>query len=392
MNDPDPGTPTWLRTHNDRTAFRLLLDHGPLSRSQLGELSGMSKPTAGQMLARLEQVGLVAPAGETVGARGPNAVVYGVRRDAMTGVAVSVLAHAIHAVLTDPLGSDHPVAVVEVDGVERSPENDVRRAVEAACEVAGVSPATISVVVVGVQGAVDARRDALAFTDTLPGWPEVGARARIEQETGAMVIVENDVNLAAIAERAAGVVEDADGFAYLWLGDGVGMALDIAGHVQRGHSGGAGEIGYLPVPRTAGVDPTARDFTDLLGRAALVRLLGADEDASLSEVLPETLADHPALDSLADRVALLAEPVLALVDPGIIILGGPTGVAGGPQLADRVRERIDAQTAPHRGLHRALPRTAVHPASVTDQPILVGARNLLVAHIRDRLDETIAPA
>ena len=46
------GTPAWLATQNDRTAFRLLLEHGPLSRSQLGELSGASRPTAGQMIAR----------------------------------------------------------------------------------------------------------------------------------------------------------------------------------------------------------------------------------------------------------------------------------------------------------------------------------------------------
>ena len=41
------GTPAWLRAQNDRTAFRLLLANGPLSRTQLGELSGLSKPTAG---------------------------------------------------------------------------------------------------------------------------------------------------------------------------------------------------------------------------------------------------------------------------------------------------------------------------------------------------------
>ena len=45
MTQIDPGTSAWLRAHNDRTAFRLILEHGPLTRTQLGELSGMSKPT-----------------------------------------------------------------------------------------------------------------------------------------------------------------------------------------------------------------------------------------------------------------------------------------------------------------------------------------------------------
>ena len=64
----DTGTPTWLRTYNDRAAFRLLLEHGPLSRSMLGKLSGMSKPTAGQMITRLERLGLISPVGEVTGA------------------------------------------------------------------------------------------------------------------------------------------------------------------------------------------------------------------------------------------------------------------------------------------------------------------------------------
>ncbi|PZQ51055.1 MAG: hypothetical protein DI570_25065, partial [Phenylobacterium zucineum] len=84
------GTPAWLASQNDRTAFRLLLEHGPLSRSQLGELSGASKPTAGQMIARLERTGLIGPVGQVSGARGPNATTYGVRTDSRTGVAVSI--------------------------------------------------------------------------------------------------------------------------------------------------------------------------------------------------------------------------------------------------------------------------------------------------------------
>ncbi len=51
--------PAWLAARNDRTAFRLLLEHGPLTRSKLGELSGLSKPTATPVLPRLERVGLI---------------------------------------------------------------------------------------------------------------------------------------------------------------------------------------------------------------------------------------------------------------------------------------------------------------------------------------------
>ena len=54
-----PGTPGWLRARNDRVALALLLEHGPLTRNRIGELSGLSKPTAAQMVARLESAGLI---------------------------------------------------------------------------------------------------------------------------------------------------------------------------------------------------------------------------------------------------------------------------------------------------------------------------------------------
>src|SRR2546423_1313228 len=66
-----PGTPRLLRAINDRAALELLLDQGPLTRAQLGELTGLSKVTASQLVERLEERGLVARVGEQAAGRGP---------------------------------------------------------------------------------------------------------------------------------------------------------------------------------------------------------------------------------------------------------------------------------------------------------------------------------
>ena len=63
---------------NDRAALDLLLEHGPLSRTRIGKLTGLSKPTASQLLARLEAAGLVVATGTTEGRPGPNAQLYAV--------------------------------------------------------------------------------------------------------------------------------------------------------------------------------------------------------------------------------------------------------------------------------------------------------------------------
>jgi predicted NBD/HSP70 family sugar kinase len=351
-----PGTPSWLRERNDRTALDALFEHGPLTRNRLGELTGMSKPTAGQMVARLEQAGLIAPVGEVSGGRGPNAVSYGVRPDLARGVAIDIREHIIAAQVVDALDADLPVVEIATGRSDRTPEGDVRQAIEAATSAAAVDPATVRFVCIGVQAAISADGDHLSFTDTLPGWPELGARHRIADALGLDVELGNDVNLAAVAERATGAGRDATSFALLWLSDGLGVAVDLGGSVHRGATGGAGEIGYLPVPRGAELD--AEDLTDLVGRGAFDRL-----------------GD---LDAYAERVAIVAAPVIAVLDPELIVLGGPVGISGGDQLARRVSERLG--------------RTDVRPTAIRSQPVLGGARRLLSHRIRNHLAGLITAA
>lgn len=382
MSQIDPGTPTWLRAHNDRTAFRLLLEHGPLTRARLGKLSGMSKPTAAQMLARLERVGLIAPVGEVSAGRGPNAVTYGVRTDRITGVAISILEHSIHAVVVDAVDADHPIVEVVRDAADRSPQNDVRAAVLAACDAAGISEASVSRVVVGVQAAVFVEGDELSFTDTLPGWPESGARQQIEAALDLDVTLDNDVNLAAMAERSAGVAQDASSFALLWMGGGLGVGLDVGGIVLRGAHGGAGELGYLAVPRAAlELEPDANDLTDLLGGPAMLRLLGGSESQPLADVLVGLPENPAALAALADRIVLAVEPLLAVLDPALIVLGGPTGSAGGEALAELVDARMDVS---------ARPKLSIRTSGTGRQPVLLGARQKLVEQIHAELEDEIS--
>lgn len=377
MSQIDPGTSAWLRTRNDREALRLILEHGPLTRTRLGELSGMSKPTATQMIARLERADLVVPVGEISGSRGPSAVSWGVRTDRVAGVAVNMLDGSIQAVLVDAAGTENPIVDLPVQGEERSPERDIARAIDAACVAAGADRSTIEAVTVGVQAAVSRGQDTLSLTDSLPGWPAHGARTRIEAELGVAVTLENDVNLATMAERAVGVAQDVDSFAFLWVGVGLGVGVDLGGTIHRGAHGSAGEIGYLTV--SAGTGEPGAVTTDLLGSQIILDLLGDREGDYPRDILG--LAEHEqALQTVADRIALTIEPVLVVLDPAMIVLGGPTGLAGGRRLAELVAQRATAEERP-------VPE--VRLSGTGESAVLVGARRLLVEQIRTILEERI---
>ncbi len=378
-----PGTPAWLRTRNDRAALQLLLDHGELTRNQLGELTGLSKPTASQMVQRLESADLVHAVGEVSGGRGPNAASYAVRSDAALGVAVDITGDALRAAVVDTAGTVHPVIEVALHGDDRSPARDVRRAIAQASAYAGIDQARIQAVCVGVQGSIDPRTDGLRFADTLPGWPVTGVRARLRADLGIGVTIENDVNLAALAERAEGAGAGTDGFVLLWLGEGLGLGIDVGGDVQHGASGGAGEIGYLPVPRAAAAfDPDAVELQDLIGGIPVARLAGADHyPAALAAMRRDSIVHARVVAQLAPRVALGLAPVLALLDPARIVLGGPTGAAGGAALADAVAAHVHRDTQWH-------PEVAT--TGVPTHPVLAGAKVQLTAALRsslfDRLD------
>src|ERR1700753_3297833 len=138
-----PGTPRLLRAINDRAALELLLSRGPLTRAQLGELTGLSKVTASQLVERLEERGLVTRVGEQAGGRGPNAQLYAVVPSSAFVVGVEVgpehgvaaCADVTGAVVSrvqqstqdtdDPVGVVHN-AVVEAARTAKAPISRVR--------------------------------------------------------------------------------------------------------------------------------------------------------------------------------------------------------------------------------------------------------------------------
>jgi predicted NBD/HSP70 family sugar kinase len=202
-------------------------------------------------------------------------------------------------------------------------------------------------------------------------------------------VIENDVNLAAMAERAAGAAAGADDFVLVWLGGGLGLATVIGGQLHRGTAGAAGGIGYLPVHGA----PLHTDITlpdnggfQLLAGGAAVRALAADHRfaaATAAEAVRAAVsaASSVFLDELAHRVAVGVASVCVVLDPGLVVLGGEVGRAGGAALASRVAAEV-ARICPAR------PR--VVPTGVPGEPVLRGAMLAAVAQARTALLASVA--
>ena len=109
------GTPRLLREINDRTALGLLLEHGSMTRPQLVAATGMSKPTASEVLNRLVAAGLVTQTGTVSGGRGPSAQLYAVDPAAGFVVGVDVTPTGVVAAVVDVTGRTVATASSSVD-------------------------------------------------------------------------------------------------------------------------------------------------------------------------------------------------------------------------------------------------------------------------------------
>jgi predicted NBD/HSP70 family sugar kinase len=380
-----PGTPSLLRELNDRAALDLLLRGGMLTRSQISEYTGVSKVTVSQVLARLEERGLVTIVGEQAGNRGPNAALYSVvpssayvaglymESDLVSAAVADVTGRRVAEVSCDPDGAEDPVAIV-------------RGTVERACASAGVDLARLSALVIGSPGVVDPQTGDPRLAVNLPAWHE-GALDALRDVWHKPVVIENDVNLAAMAERAAGAATGIDDFVLVWLGVGLGLATMLGGQLHRGTAGAAGEIGYLPVHgaplHTDLRHPASGGFQWLAGGLAVRELAaqhGFQASTAAEAVRAAASVDFPAssafLDDLAQRVAVGVASVCVVLDPGLVVLGGEVGRAGGTALASRVAAAVAAIWPSH---------PPVVPTGVPGEPVLRGAMLAAVDQARAAL-------
>ncbi|MGW1040511.1 ROK family transcriptional regulator [Streptomyces sp. NPDC002547] len=370
-----PASPSTARAINDRLALRLLQEEGPLTAGQLKQLTGLSRPTVADLVERLTEAGLVAVVGESgEQRRGPNARLYGIVADRARLAALDVRTEGVAVLVADLLGGVLAEASVPIGG-DMGTGPAVEQAValvERTAKEAGAAP--LHTVGIGAPGLIDPATGELRDSSGLPEWHRRLVTA-LHDRLPARVIVENETNLAALAEQREGAARDRDTFVLLWLGLGTGAAVVLDGALRRGASGGTGEIGFLPVPGTRTL-PSATDcdggFHSLAGSAAITRLAGehglftvdtgAEPQAAVlvrraveavarggatagaaaapptSEAGPEQAGRF--LDALADRLAIGAASLAAILDPGCVVLGGEVGQAGGAVLAGLVEARL----------------------------------------------------
>jgi predicted NBD/HSP70 family sugar kinase len=368
MTASRPATPPLLKRLNEEAVLETIRAGAPISRAQISRRAGISKPTVSLALQALLDAGLVREAAD--GPDGPSygAVYFEPVAEAALVLGIDLGARFLRGALSDLSGAIRARRDVEIGGADADRALDaIAELREGLAEAAGLSPALIDEVVVGVPGVVEARTGAVRLALNIPGLDGRRFGAELRERLGVSVTVENDVNLAALGERRLGVARGVDDFVFLSVGTGLGAGLVLRGDLQRGHHGAAGELDYVAAGLERELDPCAAALSQTAERLAA---------ADGAESVLAAPYDARSVAEEARRIALHIVPIASVTDVGLVVLGG--GIGANAELLEAVRPLL-AQWLPYP------PR--VETSSLADGAVLAGA---LAVGLRSALGNVFA--
>lgn len=305
----------------------LLGSRGPSSRADIARALSVSPATVTQATKMLLRRGLVTELQHLPSNGGRPARLLGLART--VGGALGAKVAADHVAVVD-VGLDavvreastHAFDATAPDALDRL-GHLLREVIQGRQDVLGAG--------IGIPGSVDAQATGVVTAPTL-GWTDAPVGAHLRSALGVPVLVENDVNTLAVAERLYGVGRNHSSYVVVTIGRGVGCGIVVDGEVYRGSRGGAGEIGHIPVtdggPACAcgsrGCLEAHVGQAALVGQARRAGVIGPRQGVVrlLEAAQAGTAAAADIYQRAGDTLGRALAGVIHTVDPEVVVLLG----------------------------------------------------------------------
>ncbi|WP_144719209.1 ROK family protein [Agrococcus jejuensis] len=355
------------------------LDGRARTRAELVEATGLGRATVAARIDALVAAGLLRAAGATTstGGRPPSMLAF----DPSGGTIVAFDFGARHANIAI---TDLAATVVASVSLALDIADGPVAALDAACthartllETAGRDASHVVGVGIGVPGPVEHASGRPVNPPIMPGWDRFDIPAHVQRAFPVPVLVDNDVNILALGEHAAGGGRHGD-LVFVKVATGIGAGIIAGGVLQRGADGAAGDLGHIRVPYSPSPLRTPEDERDLeaiaSGTAIAEALVARGIAATSSDHVVALLraGDADALEITREAGRVLGEAlalVVSLHNPAVIVLGGSIARAG-EQLLAGVREVV---------YRRSIPLATQHLSIVQSQGgALAGARGAAI--------------
>lgn len=368
-----------------RVLALLLEQERPVTRPDIARALALSRPTVCTAVDRLETTHLVEQVGQLSGRPGRSAALYEIGRSAGLLGAIDIGGSNVRVAVTDARGR-----LLGEDRQATAAGGAWPIVKQVALMLSGVLDAVkdggvLRTIAVSVPGVVGPDESTVHFASNIDQPTPFDFRSPLTDELGVDVTLENNVNLAAMAEQWQGVGRDLRTFAVVSVGAGVGAGIVHDGRILRGAHRAAGEVAFLPSHGCRRLETTGHDEAGGLSLLEHARQQPGWDDRpppTVEELFRRAAAGiEPAVALVEDecqRIATLNAALCAIVDPQIIVMTG--GVGANEQLIKRVRD-LTADMA-------AFPPSVIG-SKLGERASLIGAVRLASQTAKARLLSTV---
>lgn len=362
-----------VKDYNQVLVLDIVRNQAPVSRREIADKSGLRFQSVSNIAERLLQSGIVVE-DERPAAHGTRqarrlslnenaAYALGIHVDRET---VSVALTNIGARILDSLRSAMPA--------ESRPANVlpiIQQHVHQLIAKTGVSEERILGAGIGLPGPLDVEAGCLLRVPNFGDWDQYPLRNELSEMLKMPVHLDSDTTAAALGEQWRGVGRNVPNFVYVYLGPGIGAGIVLNGRACRGHMGNIGQIGHLQVdpegpPCYCGkrgcleVYATPWGIVREAGRVVLEQAPYAFSPAP-DRTLPQSLDDILArpegefgrvLEAAAARLGRCVSDMVGILDPELVVLGGPMITPLGPLFLKAVQDLLPVSSMPSKQLPR----------------------------------------
>jgi glucokinase len=349
---------------NEFLVLDYVRENSPTSRTDIGRALGLSAASVSRIVGRLRDDNLVTESGTRQSNGGRPRTIVSFRSDAGAVIAVDLGGTRCHSALAD-LGGTVLASDLRPTHTQGDAFTTLVAAIETMTDEAERRRLPVVALAVGVPGILDPTTG-VARDAPYVGWDGFPVVDGLAGKVDLPFVVDNDVNLAALAHAWRGDGRLVDDFVTLSVGTGTGAAIVSDGRLLKGRHNAAGELGNLVVrrellgrPITAGLGAfeSSASGPGIATRARELVATGRPSRLADSEITPETIFQAAAsgdelaktvVDELLDELAMAIVALVCTVDPEVVILEGGVGRSLGPYLealVARIRPSVPAMPA-----------------------------------------------
>ncbi|MCU1540689.1 MAG: family transcriptional regulator [Arthrobacter sp.] len=335
--------------------FQILRDGRPRTRSELSAATGFARSTITARIDELVDTGFIAPVGDAASTGGRPSALVAFNPAARVVAAADIGATHATIALLDLAGKTLAKTTEEIQ-ISAGPEPVLDRLTETIGSLLGQlgrNQSDIIAVGIGLPGPVEHSSGKPSQPPIMPGWNGFDVPGYVQRIYDVAVLVDNDVNIMALGERAVAWPES-DNMIFLKVATGIGSGIISSGQLQRGADGSAGDVGHIAVDRAAGIACRCGNvgcLEAIAGRPAIAAALRAEgveleRDGDVVALVRQgnLLASHVVRQAGRD-IGEVLNMCVSILNPSLIVIGGSMADAS-EQLIAGMREVVYSRSTP----------------------------------------------